>query len=188
MLKRIVSILLLLISLLFIVLFDLEVYNLFILVPLIYSIVFILFLHRKNKNKKYNILLLVLSIIAVGYIIFDMIVYIRSNASFNEILLSNSFYLNIILFCLYLLILINIFDIKKDMNKTSFILNIIISITVLFIYVRYNVDSHFEIRILNNYSGNDLMQVSERYIYQNYPYMLVMYIGLLINNLINKKD
>lgn len=183
--KRIINIILLLISLIFIILFDFDVFGFVMLIPLIYSITFILFLKRKNKNSIYNILLLLLSILSVGYIIFEIVYDITSSVSMNQILFSEYRLLSIILFSIYSLLIMNILDYKKEINN-NFILTIIISLVVMFIFIRYNVDPHFEIRNLNNYSGNDLMQASERYMYQNYPYIVIMYIGLLIHYSINK--
>ena len=185
--KRIINIILLLISLMFIILFDFDVFGLVILIPFVYSIIFILFLKRKNKNSAYNVLLSLLSVLSVGYIIFEIVYDITSNISMNQILFSEYRLLSIILFSIYSLLIMHILDYKKKINNNNFILTIIISLVVMFIFIRYNIDPHFEIRNLNNYSGNDLMKTSERYIYQNYPYMVVMYISLLINYLMNNQ-
>lgn len=187
---NIVSILILLITIFFISKFNMI--NGFdflgIMYPLSLAIV-IAMLYKKKNIKKYKTIynislgaLLLPSLSFVGYIIYNII-----DCSFNPFCAVNITGNNqmLLLILVFVLLLFNILDIKKEKSIVTHILTWIISTIVIIIYFRY----YYDIDFIHNYMYQSQIEIQDSYIYitQNYIYFNILYISVLIHYVINKE-
>lgn len=186
--NNIINILLLLIITIFTFIFSNVVSdNLIFFISLIISITITMFYKRKSINNKiFNIvndLLLILSIISLGYIMISTISCIRNIHCYNNFEFESTILLHT---SILTLLFINLIDIKKEKTTLYNILSIVVSIIVIIIYVRYYFDNSF-IHNYMNINKND-MYVTYTYITQNYIYFNILFISLLACYFINKKS
>lgn len=159
--KRIINIISLLISLICMIRFTYLANGdtlLIILLPLLYVITILLFMYKGNKGHIYNIITLLFMFISGGFFI---LILLEINPSIVSL---------IIVFSIYGLITMNIVDFKKDVCKTNFILTIIVSLIMIFVFIRYILNYD----VLNNISIN-------------YIYIMIISLSLLVHYFVNRK-
>lgn len=185
--KKILNILLIIITIIGIISFDaLDVFDTFVyLIPLLLSVCVIMIIKAKDIKKFksiYNIIMLLLiifSVIFLAFYLYSDITCLISTSCMINYEVNGLIYLFMIL---YIMLFINILDIKNKDNKKYNILLYLITIIVFIIYGRYYFDNDF-------YHNNLSKNIEEGYIYitQNYIYFNIMYTCLLIYYFINRK-
>lgn len=160
---------------------DTFIYNI-VLIPLT---LLIITLNLKPQNKKpkkfYYIILSIVSSINIFLIIYYLYYLISEYINCNSININIDFYYLIILNIIFS---ISIFDLKKDTNKQNDILTIITCIIISLVHYRYFLDPHF-LHNLVNLDSATVGNTSSHYIYQYYPYFIIMLSTLLIQRKIN---
>ena len=163
--KRIINIISLLISLICMIRFTYLANGdtlLIISLPLLYVITILLFMYKGNKGHIYNIITLLFMFISIGIFIIILLE--------NGLVINPSIVSLIIVFSIYGLITMNIVDFKKDVCKTNFILTIIVSLIMIFVFIRYILNYD----VLNNISIN-------------YIYIMIVSLSLLVHYFVNRK-
>lgn len=193
--KRIITIIFLLITSILMNMYNAYVYYNYNLESLIYIVIhlfiaftIVLFIKRKEHNKHiYNIFMGLCIIFSLIYLI--IIFKNFFSCMFSEYCMREDYkvYLEMLNYILInMLLLLNIFDIKKKIDNKYFILNIIACIMVSLIYIRFFIDPLFYHNVIHLEMG---MLTEYKYISQNYLYFTFMYICLLISYFINiRKD
>ncbi len=128
------------------------------------------------------LLLIVFSTLVILYILYISISCLSSvNCSMEDSVLFIALYPTI----LFLMLLFSFNDIFHKTNKINYILTIILATIILLIHLRYYFDPNF----INNVLDGDLgIQYSYVYVVQNYVYFIIMYIVILSQKIINKKN
>lgn len=136
---------------------------------------------NKKPKKFYYIILSIVSSINIFLIIYYLYYLISEYINCNSININIDFYYLIILNIIFS---ISIFDLKKDTNKQNDILTIITCIIISLVHYRYFLDPHF-LHNLVNLDSATVGNTSSHYIYQYYPYFIIMLSTLLIQRKIN---
>ena len=192
--KKIVTIISLLITSIFMNLYDALVYYnykleslIYILIHLFIAFTIILFIKRKEHNKhSYNIFMGLCIAISIIYLI---VIFGRFfSCIFIEycMLESSKVYIEMVnLVIINTLLLLNIFDIKKRINNKYFISNIIVCSIVSLIYIRFFIDPLFYHNVVKVEYG---LLLDYTYISQNFLYFTLMFICLFISYFVNRNN
>lgn len=147
------------------------------------SIIFIIN-NKKIKNFIFRVitdLFIVFTFILVVYLIIDFIITLTN----TNIAITNDFIKPLILIVITIYLFMNhLFDLKKDVSNTNFILTITISLITILIYINYYFNPLF---YHNNVTIFTDISISYEYIYQNYIYFIILYGSLLTNYYVMKK-
>ena len=141
----------------------------YVLLQLLYISTILLFINRKNKGHIYNIITLLCIFISSATVILILVGLLKSNDLVTFQLSSSIF----TLFSIFGLITLNIIDFKKELCKTNFILTIITSLMIVFVFIRFII----------NYDG----LYEYNYIYSNNIYIMITSLSLLVHYFVNRK-
>ena len=189
--KRIINCILLVLSIFFIA--RCEIYNnsgfeyciTAFIIPLLFSITFVLFSKRKDKGHIYNIITLLLMFISCGIFICTIVGTIKNMIELNITIFSTSGEIFDLLypheymltyFSIFTLLIMNITDHKTKLNTMNFILTVLVSLITIFTFIRnYNISS------ITNHDSTFLVE------YESYIYISILNICLLIHYFVNRK-
>ncbi|MDD4608330.1 MAG: hypothetical protein PHD10_04300 [Bacilli bacterium] len=142
---------------------------------------------KRNKIKRnkfiYNVSLIILIIFSTIYFLYFVYSHISCFFDIHCGIESYTFFSIIYPIFLFMMILFNFEDIFNKTNKTNDVLAISVSLIIIFIHLRYYLDSSFVHRLIDN---NAYHQYSYHYVVQNYVYFIVMYLIVLIHYNVNK--
>lgn len=158
-------------------------------IPLLLVLTIFLYINKNNTRKNkfiYNVVTYTLVVISLFFIVVCgysfILTLFNSNASYD---IGSGPFILIYQTILFIILFSNLFNFKSNSNKISDYLEIVVSLIVILIHVRFYVDP-------NLYNGNNTYNNDYGvyyYVMQNYIYIFIMYLTIIIQKIfVKEKD